>query len=191
MKITTVVAILSLSSIAVAQPAERVPIRPASYVIGDSMDSAKVMALAVEEYAALDAYVAEYGEQPGTAELRATADAHFAEGVRRLAAEVKAALDPETPEEAFKREVEQLGKDVAAILETGTLETPEEAFRREVEALAAEVAETLSGGTIGPDSRPTGNNGARYAPSNGGTSSGTRGGRKPFGGAIGAGMLRD
>jgi len=170
MKLTAlVVALVTVSSVtAFAAPPKLVPIPPVPYVTGDHMTSDEVLAIATEEYALLEKYVAKYGEQPGTAQLRAAADAHFAEGVKRLGEEVKAVLDPEAEQEAFRRGVEELGKEVAAILKNGNVETPEEAFRREVAALAAEVTAILSNGGAIP-SGDQGMNGGRHAPTSGGT----------------------
>ena len=200
--IAFVVTIASLSPIVALAQSRLVPMPPVHYEIGDSMTSDEVLNLAAKEYTALQTYVAKYGEQPGTAELRAAADAHFAEGTRRLAAEVKAALNPETPEEAFRRGVEELGKEVAEILKNGgKAETPEKAFRREVEALAAEVTSILASGTIGSQPSPSineilsngsiGNNGGRDTPSAGGKArpAAPSSGMKPAAGAGWAGAL--
>ena len=100
---------------------------PMAYEISDSMTSEEVYAIATKEYALLAKLVGEYGRRPEFAALEKAADAHFAEGTRRLAEEVKAILQAgsigETPEEAFRREVEALGREVSAILSQGSIGT--------------------------------------------------------------------
>lgn len=188
---------------------------PTPYVIGDYMTSDEVLAIATSEYAQLAKLIGEYGRRPEFAALENAADAHFAEGTRRLGAEVKAALQGgavgETPEEAFRRDVEALGREVADALSKGSIGlTPEEQFRADVEKLGKEVADLLSKGSIGP-TPPTfeqevealanevrailsqgsiGTNAPRYSQTT------PAGGAKPAAGtatgkAIGAGMARD